>query len=166
MPAPPIETAATIPAPPAPATEPSSAIDEPATHFALLSPPAMLTLPPQPQAAPTTPQEPAVGTAPTAKKDSEPKPAFDPATHPPSGLGVKPATCSVDTASFGGSKAVLIRAEDGRDLRFIAVSVLEGFEKSMAESFIRSRAEGGQSLGEFPTKEAALAKARELCPSP
>ena len=36
----------------------------------------------------------------------------------------------------------------------------------MTESFIRARAEGGQSLGEFPSKEAALAKARELCPSP
>jgi hypothetical protein len=94
------------------------------------------------------------------------KPGFDPATHPPSGLGVKPTTCSIDTASFGGNKAVLIRAEDARNVRFIAVSVLDGFEKSMAASFIRARAEGGQSLGEFPSKEAALAKARELCPSP
>ena len=91
------------------------------------------------------------------------KPAFDPVANPPSGLGAKPA-CTIDTASFGGDKAVLIRAEDGRDIRFIAVSVLGGFEKSMAESFIRARAEGGQSLGEFPSREAALAKARELCP--
>jgi hypothetical protein len=124
----------------------------------------MLTLPAQPQAAPVTPHAPVVATTATAKKDGESNPAFDPAAHPPSGLGVKPSTCSIDTASFGGNKAVLIRADDGRDVRFIAVSVLDGFEKSMAESFIRTRAEGGQSLGEFPTKEAALTKARELCP--
>jgi hypothetical protein len=49
-------------------------------------------------------------------------------------------------------------------VHFVAVTVLGGFEKSMAESFISARAQGGQSLGEFPSKEAALAKARELCP--
>jgi hypothetical protein len=95
-----------------------------------------------------------------------PKPAFDTGAHPPSGLGVKPTACSVDSVSFGGDKAVLIRAEDVREIRYIAVAVLDGFETSMAESFIRTHAAGGQSLGAFPSKEAALAKARELCPTP
>jgi hypothetical protein len=164
--APPIETVAVAASPPAPIAEPSPATEEPSPHFALLSPPAMLTMPAQPQEAPATPQTAPDEASQAAAKNDGSKQAFDPIGHPPSGLGVKPATCSIDTASFGGDKAVLIRAEDGRDIRFIAVSVLAGFEKSMAESFISARAEGGQSLGEFPSRDAALAKARELCPGP
>jgi hypothetical protein len=163
-PTPPVETAATVSALPAPISEPSSSIEEPSPHFALLSPPAMLRLPAPPQDTPSAPPAPTVVASETAQADAESKPAFDPVAHPPSGLGVKPTTCSVDTASFGGDRAVLIRADDGRDVHFIAVTVLGGFEKSMAESFISARAQGGQSLGEFPSKEAALAKARELCP--
>ena len=164
-PANPNETAATVDAPPAPIAESSPPSEEPSPHFALLSPPPMLTLPPPSQATPANPPPGTVVVSEVTKKDGESKSTFDPATHPPSGLGVKPTTCSVDTASFGGNKAVLIRADSGRDVRYIAVSVLEGFEKSMADSFISARAQGGESLGEFPSKDAALAKARELCPS-
>jgi hypothetical protein len=165
-PDPAIETVAAPPAPPPAFTVPEPPAEEPAAHFALLSPPAMLTLPPQPPTTSTSPQAPeAVPPATTARNDV-PKPAFDTGAHPPSGLGVKPTACSVDSVSFGGDKAVLIRAEDVREIRYIAVAVLDGFETSMAESFIRTHAAGGQSLGAFPSKEAALAKARELCPTP
>ncbi len=82
---------------------------------------------------------------------------------PPSGLGFKPDRCIVEAASFGGTKAVLVRAPKGTDVHYIALSVLEGFEKSMAESFIRARPEGGDAVGEFATRDEALAKARELC---
>ena len=82
---------------------------------------------------------------------------------PPSGLGFKPDRCIVEAASFGGTKAVLVRAPKGTDVHYIALSVLEGFEKSMTDSFIRARPEGGDAVGEFSTRDEALAKARELC---
>jgi hypothetical protein len=82
---------------------------------------------------------------------------------PPSGLGFKPDRCIVEAASFGGTKAVLVRAPKGTDVHYIALSVLEGFETSMTESFIRARPEGGDAVGEFASRDEALAKARELC---
>ena len=82
---------------------------------------------------------------------------------PPSGLGFKPDRCIVEAASFGGTKAVLVRAPKGTDVHYIALSVLEGFETSMTESFIRARPEGGDAVGEFGSRDEALAKARELC---
>ena len=60
-------------------------------------------------------------------------------------------------ARGGGTKAVLVRAPKGTDVHYIAVSVLEGFEKTMSESFIKARPEGGVAVGEFATREAALA---------
>jgi hypothetical protein len=48
-------------------------------------------------------------------------------------------------------------------VHYIALSVLEGFETSMTESFIRARPEGGDAVGEFASRDEALAKARELC---
>lgn len=145
--------------PPASATdlsaEPSPAETEPISSLALIGPPAF------PLFAPV----PAAGTAPASPKAGAVQANFDPAANPPSGLGIKPETCSIGTASYGGTKTILVRSEQNRLVRYIALSVLDGFETSMMETFIRSKAEGGQSLGEFPSKEAALEKARELCPN-
>jgi hypothetical protein len=44
------------------------------------------------------------------------------------------------------------------------LTVLDGFESSMTDSYIRARAPGGRSIGAFHDQTAALAKARELCP--
>jgi hypothetical protein len=86
---------------------------------------------------------------------------------PPYGLGVKQsAACAIDAVSFGGTKTVLIEAQGAGEIRLTAVTVLDGFEKEMTESFVKTRASGGRALGEFPSKDAALAKARELCPAP
>lgn len=78
----------------------------------------------------------------------------------------RPATtgCSITSASYGGRKALLIRSEQDGRARFTALSVLEGFETSMADSYIRAHAPGGHSLGEFGSSADALARARELCP--
>jgi len=86
--------------------------------------------------------------------------AFD----PPSGLGVKPGRCLVETARYGGETTVLVKSPDGGDIHFIALSVIDGFEDSMTANFLASRAEGGDVLGTFPTQNEALAKARSLCP--
>jgi hypothetical protein len=88
------------------------------------------------------------------------KPAFD----PPSGLGVKPSRCVVETARYGGDTTVLVKSPNGSKVHFIALSVIDGFEDSMTKSFLSSRAEGGEVLGTFPSRDAALAQARTLCP--
>ena len=89
-----------------------------------------------------------------------PKPAFV----PPSGLGVKPGRCVVETATFGGETTVLVKTTQGADVHYVALSVLDGFEESMTKSFLDSRPEGGAALGTYPTRDAALAQARTLCP--
>ena len=73
--------------------------------------------------------------------------------------------CRVHVASYGGRKTLLIRAVSEGVEQFTALGVLEGFERSMAETFIRSHAPGGQPIAEFPSPNAALARAFELCPS-
>lgn len=82
----------------------------------------------------------------------------------PSGLGVKPGRCVVETATFGGDTTVLVKSPVGADVHYIALSVLDGFEDSMTKSFLAARIEGGEALGTYPSKDAALAQARTLCP--
>lgn len=76
----------------------------------------------------------------------------------------RPVRCRIQTASFGGRKALLIRAVADGEARYTALQVLDGFERSMADSFIRTEASGGTLIGEFATREQALARAAELCP--
>lgn len=73
-------------------------------------------------------------------------------------------TCPVTTASYGGKKILLVRSAAGTDVHFTVLTVLEGFEKSMLDSYLKAHAPGGSSVGEFASKNAAFAKARELCP--
>jgi hypothetical protein len=83
---------------------------------------------------------------------------------PPSGLGVKPSRCVVQTARYGGETTVLVKTTEGADVHYVALSVIEGFEDSMTKSFLASRGDGGEVLGTFPSREGALAQARVLCP--
>jgi len=123
--------------------------------------------------------------SPRAAPQAEPVPAsvpvaapqLDASRTPPSGLGAKQLAahsapvaaaqpgCVVSKASYGGKKTLLIRASSPESTRYTALTVLEGFEKSMLDSFIKTRAPGGSLVGEFPDPAAALVKARELCPS-
>ena len=59
---------------------------------------------------------------------------------------------------------MLIRATVNGEQRYTALTVLDGFEKSMTDTFMKTRAPGGETLGEFADKSAALAKAHNLCP--
>ncbi|MGE0767990.1 MAG: hypothetical protein AB7L90_16135 [Hyphomicrobiaceae bacterium] len=72
--------------------------------------------------------------------------------------------CRVFTASYGGTKNVLIRRQVGDEIQYTALQVLEGREAGLTESFIRTHAQGGVSIGEFPSREAALASAFHQCP--
>jgi hypothetical protein len=83
---------------------------------------------------------------------------------PPSGLGVKPGRCVVETATFAGDTTVLVKSPVGADMHYIALSVLEGFEDSMARSFIEARPQGGEALGTYRSKDAAITYAKSLCP--
>jgi hypothetical protein len=76
-----------------------------------------------------------------------------------------PGTCAISTASYGGSKTVLIKLASAEQTHITALTVLEGFEKSMTDSYIKARAPGGEAIGEFADQDTALAKARELCPT-
>jgi hypothetical protein len=107
-----------------------------------------------PSAAETRQQFAAVARAPL-----EPPRAAPP--EPPAGA----SRCRVQAASYGGRKTLLIRTVANGEEQLTALGVLEGFERSMAESFIRSHAPGGRPIAEFPSPEAALARAFELCPT-
>jgi hypothetical protein len=73
--------------------------------------------------------------------------------------------CAVLTASYGGQRNVLIRAEAAGEMQYTALQVLDGQEQRLARAFIRSHAAGGETIGEFASREAALARAFELCPA-
>ncbi len=74
--------------------------------------------------------------------------------------------CRVFSASYGGTKTLLVRAEVGSELHYTALTVLNGFEDSMLAGYLNAHAPGGASIGAFDTRDAALAKASELCPGP
>jgi hypothetical protein len=77
---------------------------------------------------------------------------------------VTTGTCRVLAASYGGKKTLLVRTRAGAETHYTALTVLDGFEASMFQNFVKAHAPGGASLGEYETKDAALAKAKELCP--
>jgi hypothetical protein len=60
---------------------------------------------------------------------------------------------------------VLIRLASSERTQLTALTVLDGFEKSMTDSYIKTRAPGGEAIGEFADKDTAIAKAREICPA-
>lgn len=71
--------------------------------------------------------------------------------------------CTIAAASYGGRKTVLIRADAAEATYLTALTVVDGFEASMTESFIRTRMPGGEKVGDFDDKAAALETARAMC---
>ena len=108
-----------------------------------------------------------VAARPHAWAPAEVKPAITAVAAAPSNRIARQAgpasACKVLTASYGGTKTLLLRSRAGNELRYTALTVLDGFERSMFESYVKAYAPGGSSLGTFKTKDAALARARELC---
>ncbi len=74
------------------------------------------------------------------------------------------SACKIASASYGGKKVLLVRSAEPAPVRFTVLTVLEGFEKSMLDSYLKAHAPGGSSIGEFASRDAAFAKAKELCP--
>ena len=79
----------------------------------------------------------------------------------------KPAghlACKVFTASYGGEKSLLIKAEDSGQITYTALSVHDGKEEIQARAYIDAYAKGGAKIGAFGSQKDALSKAFELCP--
>jgi hypothetical protein len=76
----------------------------------------------------------------------------------------KPASCRVWTASYGGAKAIIIKASAAGATNYTVLDVNEGAEKKEAEAYISAYAKGGEMVGEFGSPTQALDRAFELCP--
>jgi hypothetical protein len=72
--------------------------------------------------------------------------------------------CHVFTASYGGEKAILIKAQSDKGINYTVLDVNEGSEKREADAYIAAYAKGGAVAGEFADPSQALDQAFELCP--
>jgi hypothetical protein len=77
---------------------------------------------------------------------------------------VKAASCKVFTASYGGAKAIVIKAEKPDGVHYTVLDVNEGAEAREAEAYINAYATGGKQVGVFKSPALAMDKAFELCP--
>ncbi len=76
----------------------------------------------------------------------------------------EPSACRVLMASYGGTKTMLIRHVAKDAVEYTALRVLDGFEETMTESYMNAHAPGGTLVGQFPSSDAAFARAFQLCP--
>jgi len=72
--------------------------------------------------------------------------------------------CRVWTASYGGQKAIIIKAVADQHINYTVLDVNDGAEKRESEAYIAAYAKGGQQVGEFASQSLALDKAFDLCP--
>lgn len=174
-------------APQADITAPNAAAASLAPQAAPVAPeqPARLPVPQLPKAS--TAQPPAVKTAAVGAAAAKivPSPSEQPripdaAPRPPEATVEPPATpqlsavpdlaagapqkCRVFTASYGGHRAVIVKAMSDQVANFTVLDVNEGQEAREAEAFISAYAKGGAVAGQFATQDKALEKAFELCP--
>jgi hypothetical protein len=75
-----------------------------------------------------------------------------------------PAKCRVWTASYGGQRAVLIKAISGGTVNYTVLDVNEANEKREVDAYIAAYAKGGQRVAAFPNQTQALDQAFMLCP--
>ena len=83
---------------------------------------------------------------------------------PPAAKSPTPAKCKVWTASYGGQRAILIKASTGGTVNFTVLDVNETSEKREVDAYIAAYAKGGEKVGAFPNQTQALDKAFKLCP--
>lgn len=130
----------------------------------------------EPAAAPTPPRASVESQQPAAPG----KPAAEPAAKSPAKEQLALATdgakalaapakaktgkCNVWTASYGGHKAIIIKAMANGATNYTVLDVNEGSEKREAEAYISAYAKNGEAIGEFVDQNKALEKAFDLCP--
>ncbi|KAB2938567.1 MAG: glucosaminidase domain-containing protein [Hyphomicrobium sp.] len=76
----------------------------------------------------------------------------------------KSAKCKVWTASYGGQRAVIIKANGNGTVNYTVLDVTEANEKREIDAYIAAYAKGGEKVASFPSQTKALSKAFELCP--
>jgi hypothetical protein len=74
------------------------------------------------------------------------------------------AKCKVWTASYGGQRAILIKATASGTDNYTVLDVNEANEKREVDAYIAAYAKGGQRVAAYPNQTQALDKAFELCP--
>ena len=126
---------------------------------------------PQEQQAQPQPQREVVAAAPARKPASFVGANAIATSAPPPSLLKSPVlaprprvACKVFTAGYGGTKNVLIRRRVGNEMHYTTLQVLDGREATLTEAFIRTHAQGGEALGEFANRDAALTSAFNHCP--
>jgi Mannosyl-glycoprotein endo-beta-N-acetylglucosaminidase len=70
--------------------------------------------------------------------------------------------CRVSTASYGGTKTLLIRSATPQSIDYTVLKMEAGKERTTSQSFTRTA--GSQTIGVFASEREALARAYELCP--
>jgi hypothetical protein len=77
----------------------------------------------------------------------------------------RPMDCRVQLASYGGTRTVLIRRDGQTGMELTALTVIDGFEQSMVQSFVDNHARGGVPVASFANRTEALSRAYEICPN-
>lgn len=72
--------------------------------------------------------------------------------------------CRVWQASYGGGKAVIIKAVADGLVNYTVLDVNEGREQREVAAYIAAYAKNGSPIGEFASQGTALKKAFEICP--
>lgn len=75
-----------------------------------------------------------------------------------------PGSCRVWQASYGGSRALIIKAVKKGVTNYTVLDVNAGREKREADAYIAAYAKGGETIKEFRSPKDALAHAFKLCP--
>ncbi len=72
--------------------------------------------------------------------------------------------CKVWTASYGGPKAMIIKAINKGVTNYTVLDVNVGKETREADAYIAAYAKGGKTVGTYPSPAKALKQAFQLCP--
>jgi hypothetical protein len=78
--------------------------------------------------------------------------------------GAVPKKCRVWTASYGGQRAIIIKAVSEQYTNYTVLDVNDGEEKREADAYIAAYAKGGQEVGQFANQTLALERAFQFCP--
>lgn len=76
----------------------------------------------------------------------------------------KPGKCKVWTASYGGQRAIIIKAVTDGTTNYTVLDVNDPTETREVDAYIAAYAKGGEKVATFPSQAKALDKAFELCP--
>jgi Mannosyl-glycoprotein endo-beta-N-acetylglucosaminidase len=71
--------------------------------------------------------------------------------------------CNITTASYGGTKTLLLKSASVDTTTYTLLQVVDGFEASMRDKFTATRAPGAEMVGEFTSQDVAMVTAKALC---